>query len=545
MSGAKNRKERKRRKESVENTPSEGDQEGATIEQEPAKEAVSEKPKDVATKVVSTGFFSDKLFSDLELHESTQKALSEAGFNQMTHIQAKSIPYLLEGRDLLGAAKTGSGKTLAFLVPAVELLAKVNFKARNGTGVVVISPTRELALQIYGVVIELLRYHSQTHGLVIGGANRRHEVDRLVKGVNLLVSTPGRLLDHLRNTSDFIVRNLLLLIIDEADRILEIGFEEDMNQIVKLLPKKRQTMLFSATQSRNVQELAKLSLKEKNPIFVDVHNDSKEATVEGLEQGYVCCPSENRFLLLYSFLRRTRKKKVLVFFSSCNSVKFHSELLNYVDMPVMDIHGKQKQQKRTTTFFEFCNATSGTLLCTDVAARGLDIPNVDWIIQYDPPDDPKEYIHRVGRAARGKDGKGRALLFLIPPELKFLHYLRKAKVSVSEYEFPKQKIAQIQTQLEDLIGENYYLNKSAKDGFRGYLLSYASHSHKDIFDVHSLDLKGAAKAFGFRMPPNINLHLSSRGRKKQNSKRGQSGHEFSADNTKGKRARNDSRQFVH
>jgi superfamily II DNA/RNA helicase len=130
----------------------------------------------------------------------------------------------------------------------------------------------------------------------------------------------------------------------------------------------------------------------------------------------------------------------MVFFSSCNAVKFHSELLNYVDVRVSEIHGRQKQQKRTTTFFEFCNAKSGILLCTDVAARGLDIPNVDWIVQYDPPDDPKEYIHRVGRAARGADGNGRALLFLTPDELKFLKYLKKAKVTVSEHEFPAKKV---------------------------------------------------------------------------------------------------------
>ncbi len=134
----------------------------------------------------------------------------------------------------------------------------------------------------------------------------------------------------------------------------------------------------------------------------------------------------------------------MVFFSSCNSVKYHSELLNYIDIPVADIHGKQKQAKRTTTFFDFCKAKSGILLCTDVAARGLDIPYVDWIVQYDPPDDPKEYIHRVGRTARGASGRGRALLFLLPEELGFLKYLRAAKVSMNEYEFPESKIANVQ-----------------------------------------------------------------------------------------------------
>merc|ERR1712060_864502 len=151
---------------------------------------------------------------------------------------------------------------------------------------------------------------------------------------------------------------------------------------------------------------------------------------------------------------------------------FHHELLNYIDLPVMCIHGKQKQTKRTTTFFQFCNADSGILLCTDVAARGLDIPDVDWIVQFDPPDDPKEYIHRVGRTARGTKGKGKALLFLLPEEIGFLRYLRTAKVPLNEYEYPKSKISNVQSQLEKLIEKNYYLRQSAKNAYRSYLLAY-------------------------------------------------------------------------
>ena len=235
-------------------------------------------------------------------------------------------------------------------------------------------------------------------------------------------------------------------------------------------------------------------------------------------------------------------------------MKFHSELLNYIDIEVMDIHGKQKQQKRTTTFFQFCKLKSGILLCTDVAARGLDIPAVDWIVQYDPPDDPKEYIHRVGRTARGTNTQGRALLFLLPEELKFLKYLRLAKVDLQEYEFPANKVANIGTQLSMLIEKNYYLNKSAKDAYRSYLMSYASHSRKDIFNVHELDLQGVGKAFGFSVPPRVDLDFSAKGDKKSRKKKERqnikaaafaaSGHAFSAENPYGKRAPDDKRQFV-
>jgi len=446
------------------------------------------------------------------------KAIEDMKFESMTEIQQRGIPPLLAGRDVLGAAKTGSGKTLAFLIPAVEMLSSLRFKPRNGTGVIVVSPTRELALQIFGVARELMAHHSQTYGIVIGGANRRAEAEKLAKGVNLLIATPGRLLDHLQNTQGFIFKNVKALVIDEADRILEVGFEDEMRQIIKILPKEdRQTMLFSATQTTKVEDLARISLKA-GPLYINVDHRKEHSTVEGLEQGYVICDSDKRFLLLFSFLKRNLKKKIIVFFSSCNCVKYYSELLNYIDLPVLDLHGKQKQQKRTNTFFEFCNAKQGTLICTDVAARGLDIPAVDWIVQFDPPDDPRDYIHRVGRTARGATGTGRSLMFLQPSEVGFLTQLKEARVPVVEFEFPAKRIVNVQSQLEKLIGQNYYLNKSAKDGYRSYLHAYASHSLRSVFDVNKLDLIKVAKSFGFSTPPRVDITLGasmSRDKKQQ------------------------------
>ncbi len=448
-------------------------------------------------------------FSELGLSEKTLGAIEEMKFETMTEIQRRGIPPLLAGRDVLGAAKTGSGKTLAFLIPAIEMLSALRFKPRNGTGVIVVSPTRELALQIFGVARELMAHHTQTYGIVIGGANRRAEAEKLAKGVNLIIATPGRLLDHLQNTPGFVFKNLKALVIDEADRILEIGFEDEMRQIVKILPKEeRQTMLFSATQTTKVEDLARISLRP-GPLYINVDHAKEHSTVEGLEQGYVVCDSDKRFLLLFSFLKRNLKKKIIVFFSSCACVKYHAELLNYIDLPVLDLHGKQKQQKRTNTFFEFCNAKQGTLICTDVAARGLDIPDVDWIIQFDPPDDPRDYIHRVGRTARGSDGRGRSLLFLQPSEIGFLSSLREARVPVVEFDFPSKKIVNVQSQLEKLISQNYYLNKSAKDGYRSYLQAYASHSLRTVFDVNKLDLVKVAKGFGFNAPPRVDLSLGA------------------------------------
>lgn len=486
-----------KKKKIIEKTNSEGDS-SETEENKDENQTITRDPNDMSFTSLK-GLISDE----------SLKGIEEMGFTTMTEIQAKSIPPLLEGRDLVGSAKTGSGKTLAFLIPAVELIYKLRFMPRNGTGVIIISPTRELSMQTFGVLKELMAHHHHTYGLVMGGSNRSVETEKLGKGINILVATPGRLLDHLQNSPDFLYKNLQCLIIDEVDRILEIGFEEELRQIVNLLPKRRQTMLFSATQTDKIDALSKLALK-KEPIYVGVDDHQDTATVSGLEQGYIVCPSEKRLLVLFTFLKKNRKKKVMVFFSSCMSVKYHHELFNYIDLPVTSIHGKQKQTKRTTTFFQFCNAESGILLCTDVAARGLDIPAVDWIVQYDPPDDPKEYIHRVGRTARGEGSSGHALLILRPEELGFLRYLKMAKVPLNEFEFSWNKIADIQLQLEKLISKNYFLNQSAKEAFKGYVRAYDSHQLKTIFDVNTLDLQTVAKSFGFLVPPVVDLKIGFR-----------------------------------
>eukprot|EP00929_Paragymnodinium_shiwhaense_P008368 TRINITY_DN11231_c0_g1_i1.p1 TRINITY_DN11231_c0_g1~~TRINITY_DN11231_c0_g1_i1.p1 ORF type:complete len:695 (-),score=249.63 TRINITY_DN11231_c0_g1_i1:224-2308(-) len=496
-------------------------------------------------------FFSEDKYELLNICEPLKKGLRESNFETLTEIQSKAIPHLLNGKDVLAAAKTGSGKTLSFLVPAIDLLYNVKFLPRNGLGALVISPTRELAMQIYDVLRNISKHMSQSCAVVVGGMNRKPEADKLAKGVNILVATPGRLLDHMQNTKGFVFHNLVNLTMDEADRILDIGFEEEMNAIIRMLPKKRQTALFSATQTRKVADLARLSLNK--PVFVEVKSKDNVTTVAGLTQGYVVCPSENRFLLLFTFLKRNRDKKVMVFFSACNSVKFHDELLNYVDLPVQCIHGQKKQASRSSTYYNFCSADKGILLCTDVAARGLDIPKVDWIVQFDPPDEPKEYIHRVGRTARGADGQGKALLFLMPEELGFLQHLRRQGIPVSEYSFPSNKLANIQGQLERVIEKNYHLHRSSRDAYRAYLHAYAAHSHKDIFDVQSLDLQKVAKAFGFLAPPKVELNLKHTARKKPpgfkaGAKRelssASSGHKFSADNPYGKKDGSDKRQFA-
>jgi ATP-dependent RNA helicase DDX18/HAS1 len=201
-----------------------GEKEGSEPLEKSNEETEEEKPIPSSTSNVKKDFFSDRTFGSLPLTEATQTALIAMGHETMTKVQAKSIPLLLAGKDLIGAAKTGSGKTLAFLVPIVELLRKAKFQTRNGTGAMILAPTRELAMQIYGVCKELLGDTSTlTYGLIMGGANRKTEAERLRKGVNIIIATPGRLLDHMQNSPGFVIRNLLVFCMDEADRILEQG----------------------------------------------------------------------------------------------------------------------------------------------------------------------------------------------------------------------------------------------------------------------------------------------------------------------------------
>ncbi|KAF2142767.1 uncharacterized protein K452DRAFT_286393 [Aplosporella prunicola CBS 121167] len=472
------------------------------------------------TSLPAVGADNAKTFADFGLDAKTLAGIEAMGLGdkEPTEIQKKGIPPALAGKDILGAAKTGSGKTLAFLIPAVEMLRNLKFKPRNGTGVVVITPTRELALQIFGVAKELMSQHTQTYGIVMGGANKSAESQKLEKGINLIVATPGRLLDHLRDTKGFVFRNLKTLIIDETDRLLETGFEDELRAIISILPSDRQTLLFSATQSTEVKDLARLSLRP-SPMYISADHYAEHSTAQGLvDQGYILCEADKRFLLLFAFLKKNvQKKKIIVFCSSCNVVQYFTELLNYIDIPVLGLHGQHKQQKRTNTFYEFVNAKHGALFCTDVAARGLDIPAVDWVIQFDPPDHPREYIHRVGRTARGADATGRSLIILQPSEVGFVKHLVDARIPLTEYNMPK--LLNIQSQLEKLVSSNYYLHQAAKNGYKSYIAAYAAHSLRSVFDINKLDLVKVAKGFGFTVPPRIDLQLGSSMSKDKSQKR--------------------------
>jgi ATP-dependent RNA helicase DDX18/HAS1 len=451
------------------------------------------------------GSLTDLPFSSLKKYvsEGSLRAIADMGLENMMEIQAKSIPKLLGGSDLMAAARTGSGKTLGFLIPAIERCLKMKPTPAMGTLCIIISPTRELSMQTFKVLDSMLKYnHTKlTYGIVMGGAGRREESYHLKAGCNILVATPGRLVDHMQEGFNY--ENCSVLVIDEADRILAVGFEQQMRQIVDMLPPTRQTMLFSATQTRKIEDLARVSLT-KEPFYVGVDDDKSRATSEYLDQGYLVTPSEKRLTTLITFLENTASnKKLMIFFSTTKSTEFHFELFKQILVKVAPlrlwrIHGKLTQGVRNGAFREFCKTKDGMLLCTDVAARGLDIPEVDWIVQYDPPCDPDDYIHRVGRTARGLSEKGNALLMIRPEELRFADFLRRKKVPIVEHARDWKPIQDIDQGLQEKINKiaNDQLYEEADGAFRAYMSAYKSHSLKTVFDIRYLTRFKVAPSFG-------------------------------------------------
>ncbi|CAN6451390.1 unnamed protein product [Victoria cruziana] len=462
----------------------------------------------------------------------------------------------------------------------------------------VLVPTRELCMQVYEILQSLLhRFHWIVPGYVMGGENRSKEKARLRKGISILIATPGRLLDHLKHTSSFLYKNLRWLIFDEADRILELGFGKDIEEILNILGTRelgvvnednvvkvlhpagfsRQNLLLSATLNEKVNNLAKISLE--NPAMIGLEGSTSDrpkkisaknsATFADsiqitnlakqpdssagdyklpvqLVQRYVKVTCGSRLVALLSTLRflyeKEASQKVVVFFSTCDGVDFHFSLLRefrwsfrsqeneqmpaFITCKVLKLHGNMEQEARRTSFQGFNSEKTAILLCTDIAARGLDFPKVRYIIQYDSPGDAIEYVHRVGRTARlGR--KGDALLFLLAVELDYLQELQKHGVSLEE--FPLQKmldsfhlpgawsrkkvisldlhpwVTNLQKAIESFISIEPQMKQLAKDAFCSWVRAYTAHRGelKRIFMVKKLHLGHVARSFGLREQPSL------------------------------------------
>ena len=518
-------------------------------------------------------------FSSLPISNRTIRGLIEHQYTTMTAIQAACIPHALIGCDIVAAARTGSGKTLSFLIPLLELLYRQQYNnstgaTTEGIGAIVLCPTRELAIQIFDVLKRVGKYHNYIVGLLIGGKKDFYIEQQHIINTNIIIATPGRLLQHCEQTAYLdLSTSLQMLVLDEADRILDMGFSNQIKRILEYLPKqegsgnkyvssgqqkyqqshqhdfRRQTLLFSATQTRDVKSLIKLSLYE--PEYIGVHDNEKTLTPDSLQQSYVVVPIEHKLNAIYSFIKSHLKCKCIVFFSTCAQVRFVHDLFCTLrpGTTIMALHGKLSQERRTQIYFDYIHRTSpnsnngnnnnnapinGTvLLATDIAARGLDFPNVDWVIQCDAPEDKAMYIHRVGRTARYRAG-GKSLLIITPGEEQngIVDLIQGTAVSNSSstaatdlnenttttksvikkptMTVPLKKLSINPTKATivtdraaAIVASNVLLNTLAKKAYQSYLRSITLMPYQNIFQISDLDLDALSTSYGLASTPNL------------------------------------------
>ena len=458
-------------------------------------------------------------FAGLPLSQSTASGLKASHYKVLTDIQKRAVPHALKGSDILGAAKTGSGKTLAFLVPVLENLYRKRWTELDGLGALILSPTRELAIQIFEVLRKIGRYHTFSAGLVIGGKSLHEERERLGR-MNILVCTPGRMLQHMDQTAAFEIDNLQMLVLDEADRIMDMGFQRDVDAIVEHLPKERQTLLFSATQTKKVSDLARLSLRD--PEYVAVHESATSATPSTLQQNYVVTPLPEKLDTLWSFIRSNLKSKILVFLSSGKQVRFVYEAFRHMQpgIPLLHLHGRQKQTARLDITNKFSASKNSCLFATDVVARGLDFPAVDWVIQLDCPEDADTYIHRVGRTARyERDGRG--VLFLEPSEEEgMINRLKQKKVLIEKINVRQKKRQSIKNQLQNMCFKDPELKYLGQKAFVSYVRSIHIQKDKEIFKLSDLPLEDFSASLGLPGAPRIKFLNGDNAKSLKNAPRG-------------------------
>ncbi len=347
-------------------------------------------------------------FSQLGLLPAQVRACESLGYTEPTPIQKQAIPIVLTGSDLIGCAETGTGKTAAFLLPIIQRMSE---RERPGIRVLVLAPTRELALQIEASYRSLIGKKKRLGCVtLIGGAGIGRQTEALRRGVSLLVATPGRLLDHMeRGAVDF--SYLETLVLDEADRMLDMGFLPAIQRILAALPKERQTLLFSATMSSAIEKIARSTMR--SPKLVEVNQRGRAA--EMVEQSAYPVSMESKTALLLNLLEKERFERVLVFTRTRRGAERLSHILEARDHKVNRIHADRTQPQREAALRSFKNGQTRVLVATDIAARGIDVDSISHVINYDVPHVPEDYVHRIGRTGRAGNA-GRAITLVTPVE---------------------------------------------------------------------------------------------------------------------------------
>lgn len=363
-------------------------------------------------------------------------------FTVPTEIQQQAIPYALADRDIIGLAQTGSGKTAAFALP---MLQKMLESQAQGLFACVLAPTRELAIQISEHIQALGSSIGVRSVVIVGGVDMMDQAIALSKKPHVIVATPGRLVDHLENTKGFNMKTLKYLIMDEADRLLTADFEREFEKIIQVIPKERRTMLFSATMTDKVAKLQRASLK--NPVKVQVSD--KYSTVDTLLQHYLFIPLMHKECYLTYIVNQLAGNSVIIFAATCASAQKLALMLRNLGFHAIALHGQMQQNKRVGALQKFTAGERTILIATDVASRGLDLPKVDCVINYDIPTNSKTYIHRVGRTARaGKSGK--SITFVTQYDVEMFQRLENLIEKKMElYPAPKESVLLLQERVSE------------------------------------------------------------------------------------------------
>tara|TARA_B110000438_G_C15767226_1_gene630206 strand:+ start:243 stop:1490 length:1248 start_codon:yes stop_codon:yes gene_type:complete len=358
-------------------------------------------------------------FNDLGLEPSLLKAIQEKGYTKPSLIQEKSIPLILKGKDVLASAQTGTGKTAGFTLPLLQILFKQNTRKNRKIRALILTPTRELAAQVFENVKEYSTYVDIRSTVIFGGVNQKPQVSILRKGIDVLIATPGRLLD-LHNQKFLSLSNVEILVLDEADRMLDMGFQRDINKIMNLLPRQRQNLLFSATFSKEIKALAKGILNQ--PVMVEATPGN--ATVDAIIQRVYKVDKSRKTELIIKLIKEGDWFQVLVFTRTKHGANKLTKKLIQANISAAAIHGNKSQGARTKALAGFKKRSVKVLVATDIAARGLDIPLLPHVINFELPNVPEDYIHRIGRTGRA-GAKGEAISLVCIDEKVYLKDIEK------------------------------------------------------------------------------------------------------------------------
>ena len=356
-------------------------------------------------------------FQELNISEVIIRALNEMGFEEPTPIQAESIPVAMAGHDMIGQAQTGTGKTAAYGIPVLEKILAA--PPSKDIQTVILSPTRELAMQVAEEMNHLAQFTPIQALPIYGGQDMERQLRRLRKCPQIIVATPGRLIDHMKRGT-IQLSHISTIVLDEADEMLDMGFIDDINLIMGATPETRQTLLFSATMPKPIQELAENFLHDPKIIRMK----AKEVTIDLIEQSYIEVPDRQKFDILCRLLDLQEPDLAIIFVRTKRRVDEVSEALKKRGYSAEGIHGDLTQAKRDTVIRQFRERTIDILVATDVAARGLDISGVTHVFNYDLPQDPESYVHRVGRTGRAGQS-GEATTFVIPREIEHLRTIER------------------------------------------------------------------------------------------------------------------------